>query len=134
FQVGANSNQKMELSINSLKSDALGIGDGNGTSNINVVQASGKDITAILDTLDTALTYVTTERSKLGAAQNRLEYTQKSLDISSENLTASESRIRDTDMAKEMMNFTQANVLQQAATSMLAQANQSKQSILQLLQ
>jgi len=134
FQVGANSNQKMELSINSLKSDALGIGDGNGTSNINVVQATGKDITAILDTLDTALTYVTTERSKLGAAQNRLEYTQKSLDISSENLTASESRIRDTDMAKEMMNFTQANVLQQAATSMLAQANQSKQGILQLLQ
>ena len=134
FQVGANSNQKMELSINSIKSDELGIGNGAGATNINVVQASGSDITAILDTLDTALTYVTTERSKLGAAQNRLEYTQKSLDISSENLSASESRIRDTDMAKEMMNFTQANVLQQAATSMLAQANQSKQGILQLLQ
>jgi flagellin len=134
FQVGANSNQRMELSINSVKTDELGIGDGNGTSTINVVQATGRDITAILDTLDTALTYVTTERSKLGAAQNRLEYTQKSLDISSENLSASESRIRDTDMAKEMMNFTQANVLQQAATSMLAQANQSKQGILQLLQ
>ena len=134
FQVGANSNQKMELSINSVKSDALGIGNGLGQTSINVVQASGKDITTILNTLDSALTYVTTERSKLGAAQNRLEYTQKSLDISSENLTASESRIRDTDMAKEMMNFTQANVLQQAATSMLAQANQSKQGILQLLQ
>ena len=134
FQVGANSDQKMELSISSVKSDMLGIGDGNGTASISVIEASGTDINAILDQLDTALTYVTTERSKLGAAQNRLEYTQKSLDISSENLTASESRIRDTDMAKEMMNFTQANVLQQAATSMLAQANQSKQGILQLLQ
>lgn len=133
FQVGANSDQKMELSINSVKSDALGIGTGDGKTTINLIAASGDDITKTLDKLDIALTYVTTERSKLGAAQNRLEYTQKSLDISSENLTASESRIRDTDMAKEMMNFTQANVLQQAATSMLAQANQSKQGILQLL-
>lgn len=134
FQVGANSDQKLELNIGSVNATKLGLKDAAGEKTIDVVQATGADVTQYIDNLDTALTYVTSERSKLGAAQNRLEYTIKSLDISSENLTASESRIRDTDMAKEMMNFTQANVLQQAATSMLAQANQSKQGILQLLQ
>ncbi|MDR1208816.1 MAG: flagellin, partial [Clostridiales bacterium] len=115
----------MNLSIASVKSDRLGIGNGNGVSNINVLEASGADITASLETLDEALSYVTTERSRLGAAQNRLEYTMKSLDISSENISAAESRIRDTDMAKEMMKLTQANVLNQAGIAMLAQANQS---------
>ncbi len=71
--------------------------------------------------------------AKLGANQNRLEYTIKNLDLSSENLSAARSRIEDTDMAKEMMNLTQANVLQQAATSILAQANQAPNNITQLL-
>lgn len=133
FQVGANANQGISLNIGSAKTDILGIGNGNGKSNIDVLQSTGKDITGYLDVMDVALSYVTTERSKLGAAQNRLDYTIKSLDIASENLTAAESRIRDTDMAKEMMKFTQANVLQQAATSMLAQANQAPQNVLQLL-
>lgn len=133
FQVGANSSQGVNVNIGKIKSDILGIGDGNRKGSIDVLHATGDDINATLDTLDSALSYVTTERSKLGALQNRMEYSIKSLDISSENLTAAESRIRDTDMAKEMMNFTQSNVLQQAATSMLAQANQSKQGILQLL-
>jgi len=134
FQIGANSHQGLSMNINSVSSKALGLGDGSGNSHINVVTATGADITCFLDGLDKSLTFVTTERSKLGAAQNRLEYTMRSLDISSENLSASESRIRDTDMAKEMMNLTQANVLQSAATSMLAQANMAPQSILQLLQ
>ena len=83
--------------------------------------------------IDGTLSIISEQRATLGALQNRLEYTIRSLDISSENLSASESRIRDADMAKEMMKLTQSNVLQQAAISMLAQGNQSPQSILQLL-
>jgi flagellin len=86
-----------------------------------------------IDAIDAALAIVTRQRSNLGAVQNRLEYTIENLDISSENLSAANSRIRDADMAREMMSLTQANVLQQAAISMLAQANQAPQSILQLL-
>jgi flagellin len=134
FQVGANAEQGLQMSIGAVKTDVLGIGNGNGESSIDVVKHTGADITNFLDTMDEALSYVTSERSKLGAAQNRLEYTIRSLDISAENLTSAESRVRDTDMAKEMMNLTQANILQQAAVAMLAQANQAPQSILQLLQ
>ena len=90
-------------------------------------------IASAISALDSALEKITTARAKLGAIQNRLDYTMKSLDISSENLSASESRIRDTDMAKEMMNLTKSNVLSQAATSMLAQANQAPQNVLQIL-
>lgn len=134
FQIGANAGQGIKLNIQSVKSDTLGIGDGTGKATLDVVKATGDEINGYLDTLDSALTKVTTERSKLGAVENRLEYAKNSLDISSENLSASESRIRDADMAKEMMNLVQANVLQQAATAMLAQANQAPQSVLQLLQ
>ena len=130
FQVGANAGQSMTLHIESVDSGTLGI-----RGEFDAMHtADGATISNLLTKVDDALEKVTTERSKLGAAQNRLEYTMKSLDISSENLSASESRIRDTDMAKEMMSLTQANVLQQAATSMLAQANQAPQSVLQLLQ
>jgi flagellin len=86
-----------------------------------------------LNAIDAAIGQVSTQRSKLGAAQNRLEHTIKNLDTSSENLQASESRIRDVDMAKEMMEFSKNNILQQAATAMLAQANQAPQGVLQLL-
>jgi flagellin len=136
MQLGANAEQGFIINIGKITTDILGIGDGKGKANksvIDVRQNSGVSTTGILNTLDVALSYVTTERSRLGAAQNRVEYTAKSLDITSENLSAAESRIRDTDMAKEMMNLTKANVLQQATVSMLAQANQSPQSILQLL-
>ncbi len=97
------------------------------------VSDQGKDFSKLLDNIDESLKAVTTQRSKLGANQNRLEYTINNLNITSENLSAAKSRIEDTDMAKEMMNLTSANVLQQAATSMLAQANQAPQSITQLL-
>jgi flagellin len=96
-------------------------------------QSSGKVISGLTDTIDNAIEEINTQRAKLGAYQNRLDYTINNLQTSSENLSASESRIRDTDMAKEMMNMTKANVLQQAATSMLAQANQAPQAILKLL-
>ena len=83
--------------------------------------------------IDTAIQKVSTERSKLGSNQNRLEHTINNLGTSSENLTAAESRIRDVDMAKEMMNQTKNSILSQAAQAMLAQANQQPQGVLQLL-
>ncbi len=89
--------------------------------------------TKAIEVLDLAIKNVSAERSKLGAYQNRLEHTIKNLDTSSENLQASESRIKDVDMAKEMMEFTKNNILQQAAQAMLAQANQQPQGVLQLL-
>jgi flagellin len=98
-----------------------------------VMKTSGADIQKFVTALDFALSHVLTQRSNLGAMQNRLEFTIQNLDIASENMSAAESRIRDADMAQEMMRLTQANVLQQAATAMLAQANQAPQSILQLL-
>jgi flagellin len=126
FQVGANASQTVDLKIEAMTLSGLEL------SAINFA-TSAASITAQLNALDTALGTIATQRAKLGAVQNRLEYTIKSLDISSENLSASESRIRDTDMAKEMMNLTKANVLNQAATSMLAQANQNPQNVLSLL-
>ena len=98
-----------------------------------VLRMSGEEINLFITAIDLALSHVTDQRSNLGAMQNRLEFTIENLDIASENLSAAESRIRDADMAMEMMRLTQANVLQQAAISMLAQANQAPQSVLQLL-
>lgn len=133
MQVGANAGQGFIINIGKIKSDILGIGDGDGKTSLDVRANSGINITDQLTVMDLALSYVTTERSKLGAYQNRLEFTIKSVDISSENLSASESRIRDADMGKEMMRLTAANILQNAGVSMLAQANQNPQSVLQLL-
>ena len=89
--------------------------------------------TTSLDTIDAAIATVSDFRGKLGAAQNRLEHTISNLAVTAENLTASESRIRDADMASEMVGFTRSNILQQAGTSILAQANQGPNSILSLL-
>jgi flagellin len=133
FQVGANADQGISVSIDSINSLALGIGDGVGHATIDVLADSGTDISWQLDVLDEALSYVTTQRSKLGAVQNRMEYTQSSLDISAENLSNAESRIRDVDMAKEMTQFTKMNILFQASTAMLAQANALPQGVLQML-
>ncbi len=95
--------------------------------------SKGERISALTTIIDGAIEAVSSQRAKLGAYQNRLEHTIRNLETASENLSASESRIRDADMAKEMMDLTKANVLQQAATSMLAQANMAPQTILQLL-
>jgi flagellin len=99
---------------------------------INVSTQSAAD--SAIESIDSAISSVSTERSKLGAVQNRLDHTINNLTATSENLSAAESRIRDVDMAQEMMEFTKNNILSQAATSMLAQANQMPQSVLQLLQ
>ena len=99
-----------------------------------VTKVDGKSISNLIDKVDTMIKNVTTERSKLGAVQNRLEYTVKVDDNTSENMQSAESRIRDTDMADEMTRFSKESILQQAATSMLAQANQANQGVLSLLQ
>ena len=99
-----------------------------------VTDVDGEKISGLLDKADEMIKSVTTERSKLGAVQNRLEYTVKVDDNTSENLQSAESRIRDTDMAEEMTKYSKESILQQAATSMLAQANQSNQGVLSLLQ
>jgi len=99
-------------------------------ANIGTVPAADAD----LATIETAINTVSTQRANLGAVQNELEHVVKNLGTTTENLQASESRIRDTDMAKEMMAFTKLNILNQAAISMLAQANQAPQGVLQLLQ
>ncbi len=127
FQVGANSGQTIKLTINKMTATALGV-----TSAAISVSDTTKAQSAI-STINTAITKVSTERSKLGSVQNRLEHTINNLNTGAENLTAAESRIRDVDMAKEMMEFTKNNILSQAAQSMLAQANQQPQGVLQLL-
>ncbi|HAZ37008.1 MAG TPA: flagellin [Clostridiaceae bacterium] len=125
FQVGANKGQMISLKIGSMSASALAV------DKLNV--SSAASATAAISTIDTAIGKVSTERSNLGAYQNRLEHTINNLNTSSENLSAAESRIRDVDMANEMMTFSKNNILQQAAQAMLAQANQQPQGVLQLL-
>jgi len=142
LQVGANEEQLIVFNINGLDLDSLDAStavtaapnDYSELANEINAATTAMDISLLIETAEAGIQVITDERAKLGAIQNRLEYTMNNLKISSENLSASESRIRDTDMAKEMMNLTRANILQQAATSMLAQANQAPQSVLQLLQ
>ena len=160
LQIGANQSQNFQISIEDMRSSALGVSSSISGSAAAVAGASfatntsnaltdvsseggveyaldvmsSSTATAAITVIDSAITDVSAERSKLGAFQNRLEHTITNLGTSAENLTAAESRIRDVDMAKEMMEFTKNNILQQAAQAMLAQANQQPQGVLQLLQ
>ena len=99
----------------------------------NISAGSSTDANKLTTAIDNALVKVSTQRAKFGAIQNRLEHTIKNVDNTSENLQAAESRVRDVDMAKEMMNYSKNNILNQAAQSMLAQANQQPQNVLNLL-
>ncbi|MBE6055144.1 MAG: flagellin [Clostridium sartagoforme] len=132
IQVGANNGQNMELNFATAGIDLSTIETAVGTLDATSVEdhATATDLIA---TINEQITAVSTGRSTLGAYQNRLEHTIKNLDNASENLTAAESRVRDVDMAKEMMNFSKNNILQQASQAMLAQANQQPQNVLQLL-
>jgi flagellin len=125
LQVGALSGQSIAISIGSMNASTLGVK----TVSVSSHSVAGQAMTAI----QAAISKVSTQRSALGAIQNRLEHTIANLDTTSENTQAAESRIRDTDMAAEMVSFTKNNILAQAGTSMLAQANQSNQSVLSLL-
>ncbi|MCR4817538.1 MAG: flagellin [Fretibacterium sp.] len=125
FQIGANEGEDMGINIGDMRSHALGLDEVNVTNR----ERAARSITVI----DNAIDKVSTQRSKLGAYQNRLEHTINNLTTASENLTAAESRIRDTDMAKEMMNFSKLQIMLQAGNSMLAQANQLPQNVLSLV-
>ncbi|MDY4741885.1 MAG: flagellin [Lachnospira sp.] len=128
LQVGALSGQVINVSINSMKASALGIG----YDAIKV--SSNSSAGASMSLIQAAINKVSEERSKLGAIQNRLEHTINNLDTTAENTQAAESRIRDTDMATEMVEYSKNNILTQAGQSMLTQANQQTQGVLSLLQ
>ena len=151
FQVGANGDASSQIGVTltDLKTALTGVvtivDSGPGVDPVDPADDVDHSATMTLDfssataaatsitSLDTAITAISTSRSELGAVQNRFESTINTLNVSKENLTAAESRIRDTDMASEMVNFTRANLLSQAGTAMLAQANQSNSGVLQLL-
>jgi flagellin len=126
LHVGANKNQNMEVRIAAVTTEFMYIDD------LSVTRVNGPE--DALDSLDSALNYVTSVRSQLGAYENRLEHTTKSLDTTEENMTSAISRIEDADMATTMVEYTKLNVLEQAGTSALAQANELPQLALQLLQ
>ena len=127
FQIGANGveDQRLTVNVSDMSSNALGIKD--------ISVAKQDDANDAINKIDDAIKTVSTQRAKLGAVQNRLEHTVNSLNTANENLSSAESQIRDTDMASEMIKYTKSNILQQASQSMLAQANQQPQGVLQLL-
>ena len=125
FQIGANEKEDMGIDIGDMGAQALGVN--------SVLVTDRESAARSITVIDGAIDRVSKQRASLGAYQNRLEHTISNLTTASENLSAAESRIRDLDMAKEMMNFTKLNILSQAGTSMLAQANQLPQNVLSLL-
>ena len=131
FHIGANMDQRMQVYIGTMSATALGIREIGTGDKISL--AAPDDANRAIGTIDEALVKINKQRADLGAYQNRMEYAVRGLDISAENLQASESRIRDTDMASQMVQFTKNSVLQQAGTAMLAQANTQSQNVLSLL-
>lgn len=131
FHIGANMDQRMQVYIGTMTAEALGVrmlGTGE-----KISLQTPEDSNRAIGTIDAALVKINKQRADLGAYQNRMEYAVKGLDISAENLQAAESRIRDTDMASQMVEFTKNTILQQAGTAMLAQANSQSQNVLSLL-
>jgi len=125
LQVGANNSQSIAFTIGTVSASDLGIS--------GIAVSTAASASAAIASIDAAISSVTTSRANLGAIQNRLEHTISRLGMTSENLQAAESRIRDADMAQEMIKFTKHQILQQSGTAMLAQANQAPQSVLSLL-
>ncbi|PFG15297.1 flagellin N-terminal helical domain-containing protein [Bacillus sp. es.036] len=130
LQVGANTTETMVMDFSK---KGINLTEIVGTDLTGLSVATSTDADASLQAIETAIQDVSAGRSQIGAYQNRLEHTINNLGTSSENLTAAESRVRDVDMAKEMMDFTKNNILNQASQAMLAQANQSSSAVLQLL-
>ena len=131
FHIGANMDQRVQVYIGTMSAAALGVRDIGTEEKLSL--ATPEDANRAIGTIDEALKKINKQRADLGAYQNRLELTVKGLDIGAENLQASESRIRDTDMASQMVEFTKNSVLSQAGTAMLAQANSQSQNVLSLL-
>ena len=135
FQVGANENQSIEVTIGNMTADAVTLNADGDTEDVSDIQVDTyANATASITIVNNALEGVSWQRSQLGAVQNRLEHTIANADNTAENLQAAESRIRDIDMAEEMVKYSKDTILQQAAQSMLAQANQANQGVLSLLQ
>jgi flagellin len=149
FQVGANENQTVQLTFNNMSAEVIGIA---GTEQRTTTDEKGNQVTetvasptkaldvttstaaaSSITTINSAIERVSEERAKYGAIQNRLEHTINNLSVSAENLQAAESRIRDTDMAKEMVAYSKDKIISQSGNAMLAQANTAPQSVLQLL-
>ena len=131
FHIGANMDQRVQVYIGTMSAAALGVRDIGTEEKLSL--ATPEDANRAIGTIDEALKKINKQRADLGPYQNRLELTVKGLDIGAENLQASESRIRDTDMASQMVEFTKNSVLSQAGTAMLAQANSQSQNVLSLL-
>ena len=131
FHIGANMDQRTQVFIGTMSAAALGVRDIGTEEKMTI--ATPEDANRAIGTIDEALKKINKQRADLGAYQNRLEFTVKGLNIASENLQASESRIRDTDMASQMVEFRKNSILQQAGTAMLAQANSQSQNVLSLL-
>lgn len=131
LHIGANMDQRSQVYIGTMTSSSLGLRNV-GTEEIITLETPD-DANRAIGTLDEAIKKINKQRADLGAYQNRLEKTVEGLDVAAENTQSAESRIRDTDMAKEMVEFTKNNVLSQAGSAMLAQANQSSQNVLSLL-
>jgi flagellin len=131
FHVGANMDQRIQVFIGTMTAKGLGIRN---IGDDSILSLSAPDsANRAIGTLDAAIKIINKQRADLGAYQNRLEYAIRSLDVGAENLQAAESRIRDTDMANETVDFTKNQILVQSGTAMLAQANQKSQAVLQLL-
>ncbi len=126
LQIGALNGQKIQITIGAMNASSIGV------KSLDVTTFSKAG--AAMSNIQKAIDKVSTQRSALGAVQNRLEHTIKNLDTTSENTSSAESRIRDTDMAKEMVSYSKNNILMQAGQSMLAQANQQNQGVLSLIQ
>ena len=126
LQIGALNGQKIQITIGAMNASSIGVK----SLSVTTFSNAGKAMSNIQKAIDK----VSTQRSALGAVQNRLEHTIKNLDTTSENTSSAESRIRDTDMAKEMVSYSKNNILMQAGQSMLAQANQQNQGVLSLIQ
>ena len=131
FHIGANMDQRTQVFIGTMSAMALGIREIGSEEKLSL--ATPEEANRAIGTIDEALKKINKQRADLGAYQNRLELTVKGLNVSAENLQASESRIRDADMASQMVEFTKNSVLQQAGTAMLAQANTQSQNVLSLL-
>jgi flagellin len=134
LQVGTKANQTISVGLNDMGAKALGLQGQSSTTTFNLDVTTQTRATAAIDVLDKALQKALTQQTTIGSAESRLDYTSQNLTTSSENVTNAESTIRDADMAKEMTEYTKNNVLKQASQAMLAQANQSGQGVLSLLQ
>ena len=136
LQIGTKSNQSINVGLSDMRAKALGLQGTDATTGVvkNIDITTRDNANVAVNVLDTAISKVLSEQTKIGSVQSRLEYTSANLTTASENVSAAESTIRDANMAKEMTEFTKNNILMQASQAMLAQANQSTQNVLSLLQ